>query len=270
MLPAGRLASFLSGGLNDEDEVVLAGERVLIASRRPVRVRGHEIGHVVTLRDSTDLKRLSGGLGVDSLTDALRAQAHEFSNRLHTIAGLVELGRAEEAMQLITATSGVHQELTESLLERIGDPVLGALLLAKAAVASERGIELRVSDDTVLSERLLEGQDLITLVGNLIDNALDAAAASKPPRWVAVTVTQQESSLLIRVQDSGPGVPDSLREKVFQEGYSTKSRAGGRRRGIGLALVREVAHRYGGEVEVDNQGGAVFSVRLPARVMAAS
>ena len=270
VLPAGRLASFLSGGLNDEDEVVLAGERVLIASRRPVRVRGHEIGHVVTLRDSTDLKRLSGGLGVDSLTDALRAQAHEFSNRLHTIAGLVELGRAEEAMQLITATSGVHQELTESLLERIGDPVLGALLLAKAAVASERGIELRVSDDTVLSERLLEGQDLITLVGNLIDNALDAAAASKPPRWVAVTVTQQESSLLIRVQDSGAGVPDSLREKVFQEGYSTKSRAGGRRRGIGLALVREVAHRYGGEVEVDNQGGAVFSVRLPARVMAAS
>src|SRR5205823_145810 len=108
VLPAGRLASFLSGGLNDEDEVVLAGER---------------------------------------------------------------------------------------LLERIGDPVLGALLLAKAAVASERGIELRVSDDTVLSERLLEGQDLITLVGNLIDNALDAAAASKPPRWVAVTVTQQESSL---------------------------------------------------------------------------
>src|SRR5207237_1042008 len=213
VLPAGRLASFLSGGLNDEDEVVLAGERVLIASRRPVRVRGREIGHVVTLRDSTDLKRLSGGLGVDSLTDALRAQAHEFSNRLHTIAGLVELGRAEEAMQLITATSGVHQELTESLLERIGDPVLGALLLAKAAVASERGIELRVSNDTVLSERLLEGQDLITLVGNLIDNALDAAAASKPPRWVAVTVTQQESSLLIRVQDSGPGVPDSLREK---------------------------------------------------------
>src|SRR5438477_8817128 len=187
VLPAGRLASFLSGGLNDEDEVVLAGERVLIASRRPVRVRGHEIGHVVTLRDSTDLKRLSGGLGVDSLTDALRAQAHEFSNRLHTIAGLVELGRAEEAMQLITATSGVHQELTESLLERIGDPVLGALLLAKAAVASERGIELRVSDDTVMTRssagraqgaRSIGSEDLITLLGHLLDSALDAAAWS--------------------------------------------------------------------------------------------
>jgi len=270
VMPAGRLASFLGGGLNDEDEVVLAGERVLIASRRPVRVRGQEIGHVVTLRDSTDLKRLSGGIGVDSLTDALRAQAHEFSNRLHTIAGLVELGRAEEAMQLITATSGVHQELTESLLERLGDPVLGALLLAKAAIASERGVELRVSDDTVLTEKVLEGNDLITLVGNLIDNALDSAGQSRGERWVSVAVSAQQEDLVIRVADSGAGVPDRLLDKVFEEGFTTKPRGGGRRRGIGLALVREVARRHGGDVEVANEGGAVFTVRLPLRVPAVS
>ena len=270
VMPAGRLASFLGGGLNDEDEVVLAGERVLIASRRPVRVRGQEIGHVVTLRDSTDLKRLSGGIGVDSLTDALRAQAHEFSNRLHTIAGLVELGRAEEAMQLITATSGVHQELTESLLERLGDPVLGALLLAKAAIASERGVELRVSDDTVLTEKVLEGNDLITLVGNLIDNALDSAGQSRGERWVSVAVSAQQEDLVIRVADSGAGVPDRLLDKVFEEGFTTKPRGGGRRRGIGLALVREVARRHGGDVEVANEVGAVFTVRLPLRVPAVS
>jgi two-component system CitB family sensor kinase len=269
VLPAGRLVNFLSGGLNDEDEVVLSGERVLIASRRPVRVQGRQIGHVVTVRDSTDLKRLSGGIGVDSLTDALRAQAHEFSNRLHTIAGLVEMGRAEEAMQLITATSGVHQELTESLLERIGDPVLGALLLAKAAVASERGVELRVSDDTVLTEKVLEGGDLITLVGNLVDNALDAAAVSTGERWVAVSVTAGDD-LVVRVQDSGAGVPEALLGRVFEEGFSTKSRTGGRRRGIGLALVREMARNHGGEIEVANQrgAGAVFTARLPLRVPA--
>ena len=270
VVPAGRLASFLTGGLNDEDEVVLAGDRVLLASRRPVRVRGREIGHVVTLRDSTELKRLSGGIGVDSLTDALRAQAHEFSNRLHTIAGLVELGRAEEAMRLITATSGVHQELTESLLERIGDPVLGALLLAKAAVASERGIELRVSDDTMLTERALDGQDLITLVGNLIDNALDSAALAKGERWVAVAVCVQDGDLVVRVEDSGAGVPAELRDKVFDEGFSTKPRGAGRRRGIGLALVREVARRHGGEVSLDGEAGATFIARVPARVPAAA
>src|SRR5207302_4070951 len=133
---------------------------------------------------------LSGGLVVDGLTAALRAQAHEFSNRLHTIAGLVELGRGEEAMKLITETSDVHQELTEALLDRVGDPVLGALLLAKAAVASERGIELRVSDDTVMTRSALDSEDLITLLGNLIDNALDAAGTSSTERWVSVSVTQ--------------------------------------------------------------------------------
>src|SRR5467141_2619796 len=149
VLPQGRLQKFLTGGLKDEDEVLLAGDRVLVASRRAIRVRGHEIG-----------------------------------NRLHTIAGLVQMGRGEDAMKLIAQTSGVHQELTEALLERVGDPVLGALLLAKAAVASERGIELRVSDDTVMTRSSIDSEDLITLLGNLIDNTLDAVASSTGERWV--------------------------------------------------------------------------------------
>src|SRR5437016_2259125 len=101
VLPQGRLQRFLTGGLKDEDQVLLAGDRVPVASRRAIRVRGHEIGHVATLRDTTELTGLSRGMGVESLTEALRAQAHEFANRLHTIAGLVQLGRGEDAMRLI-------------------------------------------------------------------------------------------------------------------------------------------------------------------------
>ena len=268
VLPQGRLLKFLSGSLKDEDEVLLAGDRVLVASRRAIRLRGREIGHVATLRDSTELTGLSRGLGVDSLTDALRAQAHEFANRLHTIAGLVQMGRGDDAMKLIAQTSGVHQELTEALLERVGDPVLGALLLAKAAVASERGIELRVSDDTVMTRSALDSEDLITLLGNLIDNALDAAAASSHDRWVSVSVTEQDGELVIKVHDSGPGVLESLNGQIFQEGFSTKSGPGRKRRGFGLALVRQVARRHGGEVTVVNDGGALFTVRLPVRVAA--
>ena len=269
VLPQGRLLKFLSGGLNDEDEVLLAGDRVLVASRRAIRLHGREIGHVATLRDSTELTGLARGLGVDSLTDALRAQAHEYANRLHTIAGLVQMGRADDAMKLIAQTSGVHQELTEALLERVGDPVLGALLLAKAAVASERGIELRVSDDTVMTRSALDSEDLITLLGNLIDNALDAAASSSHDRWVSVSVTEQQGELVIRVHDSGPGVLESLNGQIFQEGFSTKSGPGRKRRGFGLALVRQVARRNGGDASVVNDGGAVFTVRLPLRVTAA-
>src|SRR5712692_4019323 len=270
VLPQGRLLKFLSGGLNDEDEVLLAGDRVLVASRRAIRVQGREIGHVATLRDSTELTGLARGLGVDSLTDALRAQAHEYSNRLHTIAGLVQMGRGDEAMKLIAQTSGVHQELTEALLDRVGDPVLGALLLAKAAVASERGIELRVSDDTVMTRSALDSEDVITLLGNLIDNALDAAATSSTERWVSVTVTQQQDEVVIRVHDSGAGVPESLNGQIYQEGFSTKSGPGRKRRGFGLALVRQVAHRHGGTVSVVNDGGALFTVRLPLKVTAAT
>src|ERR1700686_4158555 len=267
VLPPGRLLKFLSGGLNDEDEVLLAGDRVLVASRRAIRVRGREIGHVATLRDSTELTGLARGLGVDSLTDALRAQAHEYSNRLHTIAGLVQMGRGDEAMKLIAQTSGVHQELTEALLDRVGDPVLGALLLAKAAVASERGIELRVADDTVMTRSALDSEDLITLLGNLIDNALDAASSGYD-RWVSVSVTEQQGELMIKVHDSGAGVPESLDGQIFQEGFSTKSGPGRKRRGFGLALVRQVARRNGGDVTVVNDGGALFTVRIPLKVTA--
>jgi two-component system, CitB family, sensor kinase len=270
VLPPGRLLKFLSGGLNDEDEVLLAGDRVLVASRRAIRVRGREIGHVATLRDSTELTVLAHGMGVDGLTDALRAQAHEFANRLHTIAGLVQMGRGDEAMKLIAQTSGVHQELTEALLDRVGDPVLGAMLLAKAAVASERGIELRVSDDTVMTRSALDSEDLITLLGNLIDNGLDAAASSTGERWVSVSVTERVGELVIKVHDSGPGVPENLDGQIYQEGFSTKSGPGRKRRGFGLALVRQVARRNGGDVTVANEGGALFTVRIPVGVAAAS
>src|SRR5213080_4276506 len=267
VLPQGRLLKFLSGGLKDEDEVLLAGDRVLVASRRAILVRGHEVGHVATLRDTTELTGLARGLGVDSLTDALRAQAHEFANRLHTIAGLVQLGRAEEAMKLIAQTSGLHQELTESLLDRVGDPVLGALLLAKAAIASERGIELRVSDNTVMTRSALDSEDLITLLGNLIDNALDAAATSDG-RWVSVSVTEQDDELVVKVHDSGSGIPDGVDGQIFQEGFSTKAGPNRKRRGFGLALVRQVARRNGGDVTVVNNGGALFMVRIPQNVAA--
>src|SRR5947208_4599540 len=267
VLPQGRLLKFLSGGLKDEDEVLLAGERVLVASRRAILVRGREIGHVATLRDTTELTGLARGLGVDSLTDALRAQAHEFANRLHTIAGLMQLGRPEEAMKLIAQTSGVHQELTESLLERVGDPVLGALLLAKAAIASERGVELRVSDNTVMTRSALDSEDLITLLGNLIDNALDAAATSDG-RWVNVSVTEQDEELVVKVHDSGSGIPDGVDGRIFKEGFATKAERNGNRRAFGLALLRQVARRNGGDVTVVNNGGALFMVRIPQKVAA--
>jgi two-component system, CitB family, sensor kinase len=269
VIPPSRLLRFMAGELRDEDELVLSGPRVLVASRRPVQVRGHDIGHVVTFRDASDLVQLSEGIGVDGLTDALRAQAHEFSNRLHAIAGLFELGRSEEAMRLITETSGLHQELSEALLDRVGDPVLGALLLAKSATATERGIDFRVAETAMPPGSPLDGDELITVAGNLIDNAIDAAGRSSGRRAVTVSVGSEAGELAIKVEDSGPGVPAELRGEIFVEGFTTKRAADRRHRGLGLALARQIVARHHGSLRVERSpselGGAVFVARMPLR-----
>ena len=266
VLPPGRVRELLTGEITGADEVVLAADRVLVVSRMPVEVRGRTIGHVATFRDRTELENLLRELdNARSVSEALRAQAHDFSNRLHTIAGLIELGRQEEAIQLTTESSSVSQELTESLLDRVGDPVLGALLLGKSAVAAERGIQFRLSPDSRLDGDAGHPRDLITVVGNLIDNALDAVASSPNggPRWVEVSIRQDDGDVVITVHDSGPGISGENSERIFSEGFTTKVAAPGARRGLGLALVKQVSARRGGQVTVVNQGGAVFTVRLP-------
>src|SRR5438874_1248888 len=266
LLPPGRVRDLLIGEVTGADEMVLAADRVLVVSRMPVVVRDRTIGHVATFRDRTELEGLLRELdNARSVSEALRAQAHDFSNRLHTIAGLIELGRDEEAIQLTTESSSVSQELTEALLERVGDPVLGALLLGKSAVAAERGIQFRLSPDSRLDGDAGHPRDLITVVGNLIDNALDAAATSPNggPRWVEVAIRQEGGDVVIQVHDSGPGIGLGETERIFSEGYTTKLAGPGSRRGLGLALVKQVAARRGGAVTVVNHGGAVFTVRLP-------
>ncbi|TMD18350.1 MAG: GHKL domain-containing protein [Chloroflexi bacterium] len=173
---------------------------------------------------------------------------------------------------MTTESSSVSQELTESLLERVGDPVLGALLLGKSAVAAERGIQFRLSPDSRLDGDAGHPRDLITVVGNLIDNALDAAATSSNggPRWVEVSIQKADGDVVIHVHDSGPGISRSDLGRIFSEGFTTKLAGPGSRRGLGLALVQQVAARRGGEVTVINQGGALFTVRLPLSAKPAS
>jgi two-component system CitB family sensor kinase len=266
VIPAGRIREVLLGDLDRPDLLLVTEGRVLVANRMPVFVRGQVTGAVVSLRDRTELAEMTRELdGVRTVTDALRAQAHEFSNRLHTIVGLVELGRQREAISLSTEDGTTHQELVEMLSGRIGDPTLGALLLAKAVVASERGISLRISDDTLVATELPNVRDLVTIVGNLVDNAIDAVAtnAASGERWVEVGVRAEGDSILVRVADSGPGIAEATRDRIFDEGFTTKEASAQPMRGLGLALVSQVVRRLGGEIWVTNEPGAVFSVRLP-------
>jgi two-component system CitB family sensor kinase len=265
VVPAGHAREVLAGNVDEPDQIVLVDDRVLVANRMPVTVRGREVGAVVTLRDRTELDKLMRELNdVRSLADALRAQEHEFSHRLHVVAGLIELGRNDEALRYINHSSLVHQALVESIVESIGEPTIVALLLGKAAVASERGIELRVTDDTRLPDAYADARDLVTVVGNLVDNALDSVATALGGGWIEVTIRDEDGGVLVRVRDSGPGVEPAVVDEIFRDGFTTKVATGTGRRGLGLALVSQtVRRRPGGYVNVESDGGALFTAFLP-------
>ncbi|HET8529167.1 MAG TPA: sensor histidine kinase [Gaiellaceae bacterium] len=264
VVPAGRVREVLMGRVPGQDEVVVLGERVLVANRMSVEVRGRPIGAVVTLRDRTELDALSRELhDVRKLADALRAQEHEFQHRLHVISGLIELGRYDDAVQEINRSSLLHQELAASLVDRVGDPILAALLLGKAAVASEHGVQLDVHA-TELPKELEDVRALVAMLGNLIDNALESASEGGAGGHVDVTLSVEAAELVIAVHDSGPGVDSELTEEIFVDGFTTKvARNGHDKRGLGLALVSQEVRRRSGTIHVDNVDGARFTVRLP-------
>jgi len=264
MLPSGRLADVATGVVTGSDLLVLHEDRVLVANRMPITRNNQQLGWVVTFQDRTESETLKRSLDeVTGLADTLRAQSHEFANRLHTLVGLVELGHYAEAVEFVTVLSAARGELTAQLTETIGEPKLAALILGKMSLADERDVELRLLPDSRVGQRITAITQVLTVAGNLIDNAIDAAALAPAPRQVELTLVAAESDLLIRVRDSGPGVPHDLREEIFTDGVTTKSSVTGARRGLGLALVRQIVEGMGGMVSVGQDGGAVFTAVLP-------
>jgi two-component system, CitB family, sensor kinase len=269
LLPPGRLRDVLSGNVVGQDEVVLTDDYCLTVNRMPVTLRGEPHGAVVTLRDRTELSGLLRELdGVRSLTDAMRAQQHEFTNQLHAVTGLLELGQVDEARGYLAELNGGAAEFAESLRERIGSPLIIGLLLGKAAEASERGLVLEISDDTWLGESPQKLQALTTIVGNLVDNAFEALAGSAGSGLVRLTLIEDDGAITVRVEDNGPGIPPGAAEDIFQDGYTTKSDRGVLRRGLGLALVHRLVQRLHGTITVSEGPSPVFTVHLPAASIA--
>ncbi|MFC3493032.1 sensor histidine kinase [Glycomyces rhizosphaerae] len=269
-----RLRDVLTGTADGPDQVVLQGNRVLVVNRMPVAKDGRSLGSVATLRDRTELAQLERDLGsFRSTAEALRAQAHEFDNKLHTISGLIQIGEQEEVVQYIDALNRHRRSLDLSIAEPIRDKAIAALLMAKSAQASERRVRLDMVDGSALGPLEPEDSaDVGTVLGNLVDNAVEAAArhaddAPLPRRsdsdgWVAVDIRESEGAVRITVHDSGPGVPLDTAGEVFAHGYTTK--AAGGEHGIGLALTKLVCEHHGGSVTLENTAhGARFTAVLP-------
>ncbi len=259
-------------------EPVLAAvdEVVVIASARKVLRDNRDLGTVLTVRDRTDVETLTRQLdAVQSMSAVLRAQRHEFANRMHLVSGLLHEGHPDRASQYIDEILGVgpRSETVEGI-DAVSDAYLRSFLTAKAAHARESGVRMVLGENTWVGGEVAVPVDVTTVLGNLVDNAIDAARLGvRRPAEVEVELVQDGSTLHIVVVDSGDGVDLDV-DQVFVEGVSTKSTAespGGR--GVGLALSRQIARTRGGDVTladvggqitVDNErGGAVFIASIP-------
>jgi sensor histidine kinase regulating citrate/malate metabolism len=254
------------------DEVQVSGGRVLVVNQSPA-TSSAAAGVVVTLRDHTELQALTGELtSLRAFAESLRAQAHEAANRLHTTVSLVELGRGQDAVDFATAELAAAQRLTDRVVDAVEAPVLAALLLGKSATAHERGVLLEIDPGTAVGDTGIPSGELVTIVGNLLDNAIDAALAGEPPREVQFAAWVEDARLEIQVEDSGPGVRADALPHLFDRGWTTKNAGGvsptGSGWGLGLALVAQAVRRNGGVITVSSGPGARFCVSLPVRTPA--
>lgn len=259
------VAEPLRSGRSVVEESLVADGAVLLVNQEPARRPGRAteapVGAVMTLRDQSILQELAGELdSVRTLSDALSSQAHEFSNTLHTIVSLLELGRADQAIELVTTATHASQSLTDAVLAQTDDPVLGALLVGKAAQASERGVAMEFElDPSALIP--LPAAATVSLVGNLLDNAVEAALRGPGRGLVRVALSFSGGATVLSVEDSGPGFGPRP-EDWFEAGATSKDPEGARH-GLGLAVVRGVLDETGCRIEILGEPTRVI-VRFPA------
>jgi sensor histidine kinase regulating citrate/malate metabolism len=258
-----RVQEVLRGDRGEVAQVVVWAGRTLVLRRLPLLSGQSTIGSVTTVRDRTEALEMRRELsGYRSTANALRAQTHEFANRLHTISGLIQIGEYDEVVRFVGAVQEHHDGLDLQLRDAVHDSALASLIMAKTAVAAERKVALQVSPATHVG-RLdpASSLDVGTVLGNLVDTAIEASAGTLEA-LVEVELTHTGDSLQLSVSDSGPGLRAQQVEQLFSYGYTSKDDPGARH-GVGLALSRSICVDRGGSIEADGNGvGARFTAVL--------
>lgn len=239
----------------------------LLSNTVPLKVDGKIVGAISTFRDKTDLKQLAEELsGVKVYAEALRAQTHEFMNKIHVILGMIHLKSYDQLATYVSQIANRYQMEVGSIVRNIKDPVLAGFILGKMSYAREIGCELELAEECFLprpadSEMV---HDLVAIIGNLLDNALEATMNAEDKR-VELNLVYDEGELLIEIIDRGPGIPEKIKAQMFAKGYSTKAK----NRGVGLFLVKKCLDQRSGQLEIYSQEGkgTMFRIYLPYETM---
>ncbi len=253
-----------TGHAQENKEIYLFNKDIIV-NRIPILERETVVGVVSSFRDKTDMKKLLHTLvEVKKYSEELRAQTHEFTNKLYVISGMLELGKYKEALEWIQSEYKVHQEQNDILFDRIKDEKIQAILLGKLAVASEKKILLQLDEGSSVQEvpSNIGFSSLVAVVGNLLDNAMEAVE-QKEDGIVSFFAVDYGNDLILEISDNGPGIPAGTLDHIFRKGYSTKQEH--QQRGFGLAIVKKEVEQLGGTVEVQRSPDhtTVFTVYLP-------
>ena len=267
--PASQLPRLLTTGKPEYNVHLkqMPGSQEVLANRMPIWEDGEIVGAVAVFRDRTEVTNLAEALtGSRHLVEAMRAYAHEFINKLHTILGLIQLDRVEQAEQYILDVSEVHHQSVSRVMNQIEDTAVAALLVGKASRAAELGIQLQVDPRSSLSgeEHMLPSGVMVTILGNLIENATESLNHStRKQKEIHVSILENPDGLLLCVEDTGPGILPELLPYIFEPGVSTKGEAG---HGLGLVQIKDLTDLYHGQIRVESEpkSGTSFFLSFPA------
>lgn len=248
------------------DREVRVGDQEMIFNMLPILHKNTVSGVVSTFRRKDEIDLLAKELShVREYSEMLRSQTHEYSNKLHTLAGLIQLGSYDEALDLVALETTGYQEIIHFLSAAVPDALLSAIILGKFNRARELKVKFSVDDESSLTDLpgSVSREKIITILGNLLDNALEAALekGDRLPE-VRLSMTDLGNDIIIEVEDSGPGISEGDEDGIFERGRSNKKPPHG---GIGLFLVKEALEESGGHITIGNSelGGALFTVAIP-------
>mgnify|MGYP000023437871 FL=1 len=248
------------------EQEVWFNKKPFIVNRLPLLNQTQVIGLVASFRPKDELDLVSQQLNhMQQYADSLRSQAHEYTNKLHTIAGLIQIGASDKALSLIGQENQAHQVLIKLLMDTVTDPVLAGCLLGKFNRAKELGLELYIDPESHMNDIFehIPRDQLVSMIGNIIDNAMEACLMKNAHgKKVSISMTDYGTDLIFEVEDQGPGIESNLHSLIFTKGYSTKK---GEDHGIGLHLVQKLAERLGGYVAMEHAplGGSLVTISLP-------
>ena len=261
VIPNTRMLSIIETGKSEFEDEQRINNTIIMTNRIPIINKGKVIGAIASFRDKTEVTKMAEELtGAKKMAWSLRAQNHEFMNKLHTIAGLIQLEEYNEALQFISDVATVRSNMNDILTENIKDPSVSALLLAKYNKSEESRVKLKIDESSKLTKlpEHMSAEEIVSVLGNLIENSLDEVK-NDGTGLIYIKISEDGQSLNIKMTDNGGGIPLEFRDKIYEQGFSTKEG----QRGQGMYIVKKIIDESGGTIAFDADEGVHWNITIP-------